>query len=174
MLSFRKLPGLPPYGPSAQNFSDTGLGKHREGFIVEFFPGENRSWVGNFHRGLNRYDQVLPHFDNRHLVIVSGGSAYIVDPNSKSVAETFGATIEYCLAVEEVDVLVFGNGVWFEFVSSDGHRAQTERISWDGMRNISLNGLTLHGESYDPMQDKWIGFEVDIIEGTVKGGSYTV
>lgn len=40
------------------------------------------------------------------------------------------------------------------------------------MRDVFLDGLTLRGEAYDPMQDAWVEFEVDLPEGTVKGGSY--
>lgn len=172
MLPFRALPGLPPYGPPAQNFSDTGHGKHSEGFVVEFFPGEEHRWVGNFHRGLSKCDQVLPHLDGRHLIVVSGGTAYVVDPIRQVVVETFGADIQYCAEVDDLKILIFGNGLWFDFVFDNGTRTQTERISWDGMRNIVIDGATLQGDAYEPMQDTWIAFEVDILEGAVKGGSY--
>jgi len=174
MLPFRELPGLPPYGPPAQNFSDTGFGKHSEGYVVEFFPGEDRCWVGNFHRGLSKCDRVLQHFDNRHLIVVSGGSAYVVDPSAEAVVETFGADIDYCEAAAGSEVLIFGNGLWFEFVFSNGLRTHTKRISWDGMRSVILDGLTLRGDAYDPIQDTWIAFEVDVLEGTVTGGSYNI
>ena len=174
MLPFRELPGLPPYGPPAQNFSDTGYGKHSEGFVVEFFPDEDRSWVGNFHRGMSKCDQVLPHFDGRHLIVVSGGSAYVVDPTTRAVVETFGAQIEYCAAAADLGALIFGNGLWFEFMFSNGSRTRTKRISWDGMRDVTLDGRELHGDAYDPMQDIWIAFEVDMLEGTAKGGSYNI
>lgn len=108
MLSYRQLPGLPVYGPPAINFSDTGFGKHSEGFVVEFFPEEDRSWVGNFHRGMNRYDQVIPHSDGSHLIVVSGGSAYVVDPANQTVLETFGAGIEFCVVVDEPNIFVLG------------------------------------------------------------------
>jgi hypothetical protein len=174
MLPFRELPGLPPCGPPAQNFSDIGYGKHSEGFVVEFFPDEDRSWIGNFHRGLSECDDVLPHFDGRHLIVVSGGSAYVVDPKSKVVVENFGAQIEFCAAVADLGVLIFGNGLWFEFIFSNGKSSRTKRISWDGMRNVLLQGGGLLGDAYDPMQDTWIAFEVDIVEGAVTGGSYII
>jgi hypothetical protein len=174
MLPLRELPGLPPYGPPAQYFSDTGFGKHSEGFVVEFYPGEDRSWVGNFHRGMSKCDQVLPHVDNRHLIVVSGGSAYIVDPSAKAVVDTFGADIGYCALADESNILIFGNGLQFDFVFENGCRTRTKRISWDGMRNVILDRRKLRGDAYDPMQDTWIAFEVNILEGSVKGGSYNI
>lgn len=172
MLPFRVLPGLPPYGPPAQNFSHTGHGKHSEGFVVEFFPGEDDSWIGNFHRGLSNCDQVLRHSNRDHLIVVSGGTAYVVDPKNQAVVETFGADIEYCAEVEDPNTVIFGNGLWFEFILNNGTRTRTNRISWDGMRNIVIDGARLQGDSYDPMQDTWKAFEVDILEGDVEGGSY--
>ena len=78
------------------------------------------------------------------------------------------------MALDEPNILIFGNGLWFEFVFSNGKRTQSKRLSWDGMRDVFLDGLTLRGEAYDPMQDAWVEFEVDVVEGTVKGGSYDI
>ena len=172
MIPFLVLPGLPAYGPPAENFSDTGQGKHREGLVVEFFPGDERRWVGNFQRGLSKLDQVLLHVDDGHCVVVAGGTAYIVNPVERFVVETFGGGIEYCTRADDFEALVFGNGLWFEVLFSNGSRSQTQRISWDGMRNLDFQGGSLSGEAYDPMQDTWVSFKVDLIEGTFTGGSY--
>ena len=172
MISYQVLPGLPAYGAPAQHFSDTGQGKHCEGFVVEFFPGEERRWVGNFQRGLGKCDQILHHIDDRHCIVVAGGSAYVVNPIERSVIEMFGGGIEYCAQADDLEALVFGNGLWFEVLFSNGKRSRADRISWDGMRNLDRHGRMLSGESYDPMQDKWATFEVDLIEGSFTGGSY--
>ena len=80
----------------------------------------------------------------------------------------------YSEAAADLGALIFGNGLWFEFMFSNGSRTRTKRISWDGMRNVTLDGRELHGDAYDPMQDIWIAFEVDMLEGTAKGGSYNI
>jgi hypothetical protein len=49
-LRFEILPGLPPYGPLPVQFSATGCGTHREGFVVQF-DGSSVPWVGNDQRG---------------------------------------------------------------------------------------------------------------------------
>jgi hypothetical protein len=48
---FEDLPGLLRYGPTANQFSATGRGTHREGCVVRFFPEGAKPWVGNFQRG---------------------------------------------------------------------------------------------------------------------------
>ena len=52
MVKFEILSGLPPYGPSAEAFSATGQGKHKEGFVVRFRADDDNAWVGNFQPGL--------------------------------------------------------------------------------------------------------------------------
>ena len=173
MNEFKVLDGLPPYGPSAIPFSATGLGKHREGLVVEFFSGDEPSWTGNFQRGLTGYDTVFSHPDGQHIIVVSGGQAYVIDPDSQRLEKCFGAQIEYAELARDLDAIVFGNGLWFETVFPSGTIA-TKRLSWDGMQEIKRDGQHLTGKAYDPMLDEWVAFSVDLLEGIVTGGSYNL
>ena len=77
---FKILAGLPVYGDLPEQFSATGIGMHREGFVVQFFPSEKiASWIGNFQRGLNFFDEAFEHPDGSSVVVVAGGECYIVD-----------------------------------------------------------------------------------------------
>ena len=100
MSSFHVLPGLPPYGPLALPvpFSATGMGTHKEGFVVEFLPGESASWVGNFQRGLSKFDLVVNEPGSNRLIVVAGGEAYLVDPLTRRCERTFGGAIQQYLA----------------------------------------------------------------------------
>lgn len=172
MAEFRELPGLPEYGPMPLQFSSTGQGTHREGFVVEFLPDTDESWVGNFQLGLSSYSSVITHPDCRRVVVVAGGEAYIVAPHAKKVEEIFGGAIEFAAFVSEIQALVFGNGLWFEILYLDGSRATARRISWDGMTQIEIVGERLRGEAYDPMTDSMASFEVNLVDATHTGGSY--
>lgn len=171
MTAFEKLPGLPPYGPEAMPFSATGQGTHREGLVVRFTADDGSSWSGNFQPGIGQFEAILRHPDSRRVVVVARGQAYVVDPNNSSKWECFGGSIETVLRIRELNALVFGNGLWFELVGAYGTIWQSRRISWDGMRDVSIQGLTLTGKSwfYD---GTWSDFTVDLVEGTVTGGSY--
>src|SRR5690606_11352541 len=107
MAEFRELPGLPAYGPMPLQFSSTGQGAHREGFVVEFLPDTDECWVGNFQPGLSSYSGVIAHPDGRRVVVVAGGEAYIVAPHAKKVEEMFGGAIEFAAFVSEIQALVF-------------------------------------------------------------------
>jgi len=167
------LDGLPVYGPMAEPFSATGQGAHREGLVVRFSPGTG-SWVGNFQRGVTSLDEVFAHPDGRHIVVVAGGTAYIVDAEGHSLVAHFGEQIEHIVIVPASGFVLLGNGLWFEALGPTGTAWRSRRISWDGMRNVSLAGTVVRGEAYAPegQDGAWYPFELDATTGTVKGGSY--
>ena len=98
MEPFRTLVGLPATGPWPEQFSATGRGTHREGFVVEFNPGTSSSWVGNFQRGLTNCDAVLLHPNAHSAIVIARGQCYLIDPKDRrlvgpywrSIAKTLG------------------------------------------------------------------------------------
>lgn len=166
----RILDGLPPYGPPAEPFSATGQGLHSEGLVVEFTGEDGGAWVGNFQCGISGVDRVICSPSNAMLIVIAGGQAYVVDPATRGCVRTFGSQIEDVF--ELADRLVIGNGLWFE--ATDGERLlwRSRRVSWDGMRNVRMDGEVIVGEAYDPSRDGWSPFQVDIETGDVLGGTY--
>lgn len=79
--ALRALPGLPPYGELPLRFSAHGVGTHSEGFVVEFQTSTDRNWVGNFVRGLNKFDWIGSHPNGREALVIAGGQGYLIDPN---------------------------------------------------------------------------------------------
>lgn len=167
------LDGLPVYGAMAEPFSATGQGTQREGLVVRFLASTG-SWIGNFQRGHTSLDQVFAHPDGLHVVVVAGGTAYVVDADTRSLVAHFGAQIEYVLSVPACGLVLLGDGLCFEALGSDGMAWHSRRISWDGMRNVSLAGLVVRGEAYAPdgPDGTWSPFEMDALTGAVRGGSY--
>ena len=138
MCEFEILSGLPAYGPMAHAFSATGRGKHRVGFVVRFTSHTGSDWVGNFQGGLGGYSGVFNHPNGNDMIIIAGGQGYVVDPNSRQCSMTFGAQIEAAFEVADGKMLVFGNGLWFEAITAAGHAWRRDRISWDGMKNLTV------------------------------------
>ena len=171
MSTFEVLPGLPPYGPEALPFSTTGQGTHSEGFVVRFTADDGTCCTGNFQPGLGQCETVLSHPDGRRFVVIACGQAYVIDPNDSLHSEHFGGGIQTALEISELNALLFGNGLWFELLGADGMIWKSRRISWDGMRDITTQGLELTGQSWS-FDDTWSDFTVDLTEGTVAGGSY--
>ena len=169
MRNYRVLPGLPPYGPLALGFPEAWREKGREGFVVEFTKSDGGKWVGNFATGAGT---VVPHPDGRSLLIVANGPMYIVDIDACS-AEVLEGNGE---GVHEIpgspDLLIELSGVWLARLGAGGFLWKTQRVSWDGFRNISVAEGVVIGESWSPIQHKWMPFEVDLATGEHAGGSY--
>jgi hypothetical protein len=172
VATFEVLPGLPPYGPWAEAFTATGLGRQREGFVVRFHPDQGESWVGNFQPGMAGIDTVLWHPNERELLVIAGGQGYVVDPNDRAKREYFGAAIELVIPVPELGTIVFGNGLWFESLGSAGWQWRSNRISWNGMQEVHRDRMRLTGEAWSPLQHDWLSFELDLRSGVFTGGSY--
>ena len=169
---FRTLPGLPASGPLPLQFSTTGQGLHREGFVVEFWPGTENAWVGNFQPGLSTFDAIAEHPNGKDVVVVAGGDLLVVDPARREQIATLSGTIQSCTLASELPALVFDDGISILILHTNGMLEQTARISWDGMRDIHVEGTVLSGEAYDPMADSWHSFRVDLLEAEFEGGSY--
>jgi hypothetical protein len=168
---FEVLPGLPPYGDWPEWVPATARG--REGFVVRFTPDDGSEWVGNFAGGLSSFDHVCDHPNGRDVVVVAGGQAFVVDPATRALVESFGGQIEEVIPVPELGLLVFGNGLWFEALGPSGRCWTTRRLSWDGMRELRREGLRLSGEAWYPMAGGyWVPFEVNLASGECSGGSY--
>ena len=171
MPLYEILPGLPPYGARALAFSATGQGRHREGFVVRFFPSDGESWVGNFQPGLSDLDSILDHPDGKRVLVISGGQAYVIDPDAPSRWTHFGGGITFVTRVDVMRALLIGNGLWFELLGAQSMIWRSRRISWDGMRDIRVHDLRLTGESWNP-NDFWVPFTLNLVDGSVIGGSY--
>jgi hypothetical protein len=166
------LPGLPPYGDPAVSFSATGMGTHSEGLVVRFHRGDGSTWTGNFQRGYGQAETILTHPNGREVIVIAAGTAYVVDPSAQRLLRHFGGDIEFVGRSPDSSNLIFGNGLWFECLTSEGVGWQTRRISWDGMRNVAfVGGDQLSGEA-SALDHGWHSFNVDLRSGHVTGGSY--
>jgi hypothetical protein len=168
---FEILPGLPGYGPLPEQFSATGQGKYREGYVVKFMSEGAEEWVGNFQPGLTRFSGVFQHPDQVNVVVVAGGAAYVVDPNKRQLMENFGGSIESVFELKNNGLLILGNGLSFAALASDGILWQAKRLSWDGMRNVAIINDKIIGEGW-MFDDTWHSFEVNLTTGESEGGAY--
>jgi hypothetical protein len=170
---FRVLSGLPGIGPPAVSFNTTGTGKHAERFVVEFTCATGRRWVGNFEPGLYGASGVLavPGRTDQALVLAEG-EAYVVEPEAAALVRAFGGQITDVFTLADRDAVILGNGLWLECVGPEGLRWRTPRLSWDGMMEVAVYGQRLRGQAFNPIDDTWSPFEVDIDTGETTGGSY--
>ena len=139
MRHFEVLTGLPPYGPPAERFSATGQGTHREGFVVRFTDSRGRQWVGNFQPGLAGVSEAIEHPDGQRVMVFAEGQGYVVDPDDPAHRSYCGGNVESIMRVPAAGVIL-GNGLWFEAIGPSGPLWTSDRISWDGMRGLGVEG----------------------------------
>ncbi|MDI1241523.1 MAG: hypothetical protein PSX80_06340 [bacterium] len=169
MKNFKVLAGLPGNGDLPKQFSSTGLGSHREGFVVEFLPQGRPAWVGNFQGGLSSFSTAVEHPDGSSVVVVAGRDVYVVDPEDQDLVESFGGDFVSLVQIPEKSMLLFGSSIDFEAIGPTGRLWRSRRISWDGIKDIKLNAETLTGEEWS-YEDIWIPFSLDINTGRHTGG----
>jgi hypothetical protein len=172
MAEFEVLPGLPTYGPMAKTFSATGQGMHCEGFVVRFMGRTFESWVGNFQPGLTKFSGVHEHPDAKHVIVISGGEGYIVDPELQTVSMNLGGMINSVTPIPDKKALLFEEVIHLRLIDPSGIKWCTKRLSWDGIRNISVDEGNILGEAAD-YTDTWYPFKVSLDTGKVNGGAYS-
>jgi len=171
-LVFEVLTGLPAYGEAAEAFSRTGIGLHSEGLVVKFEPHDQRSWVGNFIRGLTGFDWVHEHPNGREILVVAGGQGYVVNPASHEVTSSFGGVLLDAHLYLPRNAIIFNHqDISFRAICQSGTLWESRRVSWDGLRSVQVIGNILSGEAWH-FDDSWHRFELDLDTGAVRGGSY--
>ncbi|MBI3877853.1 MAG: hypothetical protein HY300_18140 [Verrucomicrobia bacterium] len=171
---FEVLPGLPGVGPRPEQFTATGDGTHSEGLVVRFHPRASSSWIGNFVRGSFGWTGALLHPDGRTVLVVNQGQAYQVDPETRALVSEFGDNIADVICDPGRNLLIFSDGIRLWALDPSGTRWLTERLSWDGTRELRIEGEFVVGQAFTPLGDEWLPFSVCLRSGKVEGGSYRV
>jgi len=172
MNRFEILSGLPGDGPLPEYYGFEASGRYREGFVVRFYPESGEPWVGNFQRGVTHVCHVLAAPSSTLMTVIASGQAYELDIATRRLVREFGGAIDFLAEVPEINGVVVGNGLWFEAFRMPVLLWSTRRLSWDGMRRVSIHRLVLSGEAYNPIEDCWKPFSVDLKDGSATGGSY--
>lgn len=167
----RVLPGLPGQGPQPLQFSATGQGMHREGFVVEFSPDLETSWVGNFQPGATSLNTVIEAYEENFAFVVAGGQAYVVSVQTGLLFAQYDNDIEFLQYFPVDGKVVVGSNCDFTAYRGPNRLWRTRRISWDGIRNIEIEGTCLRGEAWS-FDNSWYPFSVALDSGEAHGGSY--
>ena len=169
MDRFRVLPGLPATGPMYVPFSATGMGKHSEGFVVEFLPGTAESWVGTFAKGGTKFSAAAPHPDGKSVVVISRGEGYVVDPETRALTQLLGSDVEGLISVPQSGQLILQGTGDFTALGPSGRSWQTPRLAYGGFGEVKVVGARLLGLA-DDGSDEGAPFEVDLETGASRGG----
>ncbi|PQA60129.1 hypothetical protein [Siphonobacter curvatus] len=170
------LKGLPPYGPMYIPVIHTDhpyQSPYSEGFVIRFHTSQGESWVANFMVGGTDFNQVVDFSETDLTLVIAGGNGYIMNRNQVKPLSTFGGDLQMALFTPQNEV-VAANSTDICILNSKGEQWTSHRLSWDGIKDLCLEGRLLQGYSYDPMDDKneWVAFTLDLDSRQTKGGSY--
>jgi hypothetical protein len=171
---FEKLNGLPPYGPMYIPVTINDEPFYSEGFVVKFFKSNDEEWVANFQPGWTNYDKIFDFPEHNVVVVIAGGQGYIMNPDEQKPKMTFGITITDVIQHEngslicsdDINILIMDN--------KTGEFWQSDRISWDGIRNLKISNNILHGQAYDPTNAEipWSEFTLNLETKQIIGGTF--
>ena len=167
----RELPGLPGQGDRPCQYSATGQGTHREGYVVEFIPNHGQPWVGNFQPGVTSLTDLAEFPHNNSVLVVANGQGYLIDVQSRTLLAQYESDIDFLFTRPAEEWVITGSATDFSAFRGAAKLWCTRRISWDGFRNLAVVANALTGDAWC-FDDSWHAFSVDLKNGNVTGGSY--
>ena len=168
------LDHLPAYGPMYIPISEDNEPYFSEGFPIRFFKTDGTDWIANFKPGWTDLNQVFDFPQHDRIIVFAGGLGYIMSPNNEKPIGTIGFTINEIFQTENGS-LVCVDGISIAIIDNlSGLIWQSERISWDGFKDLKLVGDMISGLTYDPTNsiNNWTAFTFNIKTREIIGGSY--
>jgi len=171
---FEILDGLPPYGPMYVSVSSDEEPFYSEGYVVKFNKTDGNDWVANFKPGWTDYYNVFDFPELDSIIVIAGGQGYIMTPDSEKPKSTFGLTIKDIIQKEDGSLICSDNIHILTLDNKTGEFWKSDRISWDGIKDLKLIDNILSGRSYDPTNSikPWAEFTLDLDTKKIIGGSF--
>ncbi|TWV96213.1 hypothetical protein [Chitinophaga pinensis] len=170
-MRYKILDALPVYGPMPVAIPDTF---YSVGFPVQFFKSDGTDWVANFAPGETDFNGIYPLLQSEHVLVISGGTGYVMHPDRETVIELCGCDVENLFILED-GRMVLQERMSLTVIEVDGTCWDTERISWSGMKDLHVHGNVVSGlaVAYDGNYDEhWVEFRYDVDKRELAGGGY--
>lgn len=165
------LPGLPGKVPMYISVSENNEQFYSEGFVVRFLKPDGTNWIANFKPGWSEFNFVKEYLASNRIIVIAQGQGYIMKPESPEPLHTFGLKIKEVTEAEN-NRIICADDCSLYLIDEEGGVWQSERISWDGIKDLTIQQNTVAGLSYYPMTDSWVPFTFDIDTKFVTGGSF--
>ena len=175
-VRYEILAGLPAYGLIYVSISQDEIPNFSEGFVVRFFKSDGSNWVGNFQSAWTNFSRVFdfPHF-NKTVVLASGACYIMIDDNQKP-SKILGVGITDVYQTAD-NTLVLVDQTEFIVIDINNDNAwQSDRISWDGFKDLVFSGDTVSGLAYYPSNEdeEWCRFSFNFRTNEIVGRKYRV
>lgn len=171
--SYQILDGLPTYGPMYISIPANNYSSYSEGYVVKFFRTDGTEWVGNFEKSYTDLKGVYTLPETANLLVIAGGICYMMNPDSTVPLSDFGYNYVVAIEIENSRLLLHDENK-LTIVETDGRYWDSDRISFDGIKDVKITGNIVTGLAYNPMEDadEWVQFSYDIERRILTGGSF--
>jgi hypothetical protein len=171
--SYEILDGLPSNGPIYISVTKNNENYFSEGFVVRFFKNNNTNWVANFKPGWTSFNKIYEIENQTNLIVIAGGTLYLMNPENEKPLEVYGVGFERAFE-SELNQIILQDQTDLTIIEKNGEYWTTERISYDGIKELKLKGHILTGLSYVPTSDDdlWVEFTLNLENRKVTGGSF--
>lgn len=173
---YEVLASLPTYGDMAIPIVEEGKIFVSEGYVVKFYKDDGSTWIANFPQGLGALSLVKEIPNNNTILVVAGGDGYLMNPNHTKPIREFNYDADQMLERDDgrlilascTDIMLLDKNAEVEW--------KTGRISWDGIKDLRLDGNILVGYAYDACardiddDDAWVKFTIDLETKEIEGG----
>ena len=144
----------------------------REGTVVSFCTRDGSTWIGNFRGGLGTETAVIRHPDGKRVLVIANGAMYEVDPEHPQPINESACCVTGIWPVPSMKaILLARNHISLVLWTAHGRGWDTGRLSWDGFRNVRVDGERVEGEAWSAPDNSWPPFHVDLKTGEFWGGA---
>ena len=168
------LNSLPVYGPMYIPISVNGEPFYSEGFAVRFYKDNGTEWIANFQPGWSNLNKVFDYPDKDMIVVFASGFGYVMNPNQEKPIMTIGSLAREVFQNKNGDIISI-NDFDIEIFNSQTLEIWTsERISWDGFKDLVFENGLIKGKSFDPTNSiqEWSDFSFNLENKKIIGGSF--
>lgn len=171
--SYKILESLPSNGPIYISVTENNENYVSEGFPVRFFRDNGSNWVANFKPGWTNFNQVYEIENQTNLIVIAGGTLYLMNPENEKPLDVFGVGFERAFKSDR-NQIILQNQTDLTIIEKNGEYWTTERISYDGIKELKIKEKIVSGLTYFPTSDDdlWLEFTLNLENRKVSGGSF--
>lgn len=157
------LSSLPAYGPMYIPVSENGEPYYSEVFPVRFYKSDGTNWVANFKPGWTELGEIFELKDSSNLLVIAHGECYIMSPEATRPISAFGGAYGTAFTTQDGKIIL-RDDTGLTVIETTGKYWHSDRISWDGLKVVAVQGNLVTGLAFDPMHDsdEWVKFSYNI------------